>query len=271
MQSSRHPFHRRPAVRIAAFTLLAVVTVMLLVQSWHEVRREPLPDFDAMENVVERKRAFFGYLAPRVQAANERVRQQRARLQALAGRLRAGEALTGSERRWLGRLADQYEIDPADPPELDAVVDILLRRVDTVPPALALVQAAIESGWGRSRFAREGNNLFGHWCYEPGCGLVPRARERGAGHEVARFASVAESVARYLHNLNTHPAYLDLRLLRAELRRQGRRPTATALADGLLQYSSRRERYVRQVRNALDSNAELLARSLAEAAKETAP
>lgn len=265
MHTSRIPVLHRPAVRGALYAVLTVATVLLLIQSWHNVQREPLPDFRAIEEVGARKQAFFAYLAPLVQAANDRLREQRARLQVLAARLDAGEQLAPGERRWLRRLASEYEIESAGHGALAGVVETLLRRVDTVPPALALVQAAIESGWGRSRFAREGNNLFGHWCYEPGCGLVPRARERGAGHEVARFRSAAESVARYLHNLNTHPAYLEFRLLRAELRRQGQRPSALLLADGLLEYSIRRERYVRQVKRALERNAELLRRSLAGA------
>ena len=125
---------------------------------------------------------------------------------------------------------------------------------------LALVQAATESGWGRSRFALEGNNLFGHWCYEPGCGLVPARRNQGAAHEVAAFDSISESVSRYLHNLNTHAAYAPLRAIRARLRQQDEPPTAMALADGLVLYSERRDEYVDEIKSVIRVNRPIIAR-----------
>mgnify|MGYP002064425563 CR=1 FL=1 len=99
-----------------------------------------------------------------------------------------------------------------------ALLAELRRRVDTVPIRLALAQAAKESGWGTSRFARKGNNFFGQWCYDEGCGLVPRARGEGRSHEVRAFDSPGDSVASYLRNINTHHGYRELRHARAGLR-----------------------------------------------------
>jgi uncharacterized FlgJ-related protein len=130
----------------------------------------------------------------------------------------------------------------------------LLQRVDTLPVSLVLAQAAIESGWGTSRFAREGNNLFGQWCFDPGCGLVPAARRTGARHEVAAYASVNDSIDAYLLNINTHSAYRDLRELRARARAEGREPTGLELATGLRSYSERGELYVQDVRSIIRGN-----------------
>jgi len=222
-----------------------------------------LPDFSTISDIPERKQAFFEFLAPMVDAENERVLAQRARLLDLAERIRAGDRLGWLDRRWLGSLAEEYEV--AWNPDLDEserleALELLERRVDAVPVPLALVQAATESGWGRSRFATEGNNLFGHWCYEPGCGLVPGRRNADAAHEVAAFDSVSHSVSRYLHNLNTHAAYAPLRAIRARLRRQGESLTAMALADGLLLYSERREDYVEEIKTVIRINRPIINR-----------
>lgn len=222
-----------------------------------------LPDFSAIEDISERKQSFFAFLAPKVEAENERVLEQRARLLDIAERMRKGAPPGWLDRRWLARLAEEYEVawgpDLGESERMEAVAK-LERRVDAVPVPLALVQAATESGWGRSRFATEGNNLFGHWCYEAGCGLVPARRNTGAAHEVATFESVSESVSRYLHNLNTHAAYAPLRAIRARLRRQDEPLTAMALADGLVRYSERREEYVDEIKTVIRINRPIIAR-----------
>lgn len=234
--------------------VIGLVLVALLVASIFNVRQDrQLPDFDAIEDIPERKQAFFEFLAPIVMAENQRVLERRERLLDLAGKLRADEGIGWLDRRWLGQLAKAYAVD-WDPDSPLESIEPLERRVDAVPVSLALVQAATESGWGRSRFATEANNLFGHWCYQPGCGLVPERRNTGAGHEVAAFDSVADSVERYLRNLNTHAAYAPLRAIRARMRRNGESPTAMALADGLIRYSERREDYVAEIKNVIRVN-----------------
>ena len=92
------------------------------------------------------------------------------------------------------------------------------------------------------------HNGFGKWCFEPGCGIVPKRRAAGARHEVRDFDSVEDAVSAYLHNINTGRAYQRLREIRADLRRAGEKPSAIALADGLLFYSERREEYVNEVK-----------------------
>ena len=105
-------------------------------------------------------------------------------------------------------------------PDFEAIVDVRERKAAFFafllgPVDLALVQAAVESGWGRSRFALVGNNLFGTRCLRRGCGLVPTQRSPGEVYEVRRFRSIEEAVAAYMHNLNTHAGYDEFRRLRA--------------------------------------------------------
>jgi len=238
---------------------LATLVLAAVVAGWLLTRPTKLPDFDAIEDVRARKTAFFSYLAPLVEAENDRIADQRSRLLELADELDEGQTPGWLQQRWLRRLAVAYEVEGEDEP--GGLIETLKRRVDTIPVPLVLVQAAKESGWGRSRYAVRGNNLFGQWCYASGCGFVPRRRAPGAFHEVARFDSPADAVASYMENLNTHPAYVPLREIRASLRRGGSKPTALELADGLLLYSERRGDYVKEVKSMIRVNRELIAES----------
>jgi len=213
---------------------------------------EPMPDFTAIDDAGERKARFIAYIRPVVEQVNGEVRAERERLQRVAERWREHNELGRREERWLNRLAARYRLDPAR--DTGELVAALRRRVDTVPTGLAVAQAAKESGWGTSRFARQGNNLFGEWCYTQGCGLVPGARAAGASHEVEAFATVGDSVRSYIRNLNTNNAYRELRDRRARMRAEGKDPTALALAAGLRRYSERGQAYVDELRALIRSN-----------------
>lgn len=258
MQTNERPEMEQPrriAVSVRPRTGVAVAAAVLVVVLgvlWATAPRS-LPDFDAIDQVDQRKQAFFEFLAPIVAEENRRVLEARERLLRIVDEVEEGGSPGWLDRRWLAGLSARYEVewDPRRPAEN---LDILARRVDAVPISLALVQAATESGWGRSRFAVEANNLFGHWCYRRGCGIVPNRRNAGAAHEVAAFDSVRQSVRRYLANLNTHDAYRPLREIRARLRESDEPVTAIALADGLTRYSERRDEYVDEIKTVIRVN-----------------
>jgi len=212
------------------------------------------PDFGSIRDVSTKKKRFFGFLRPKVEEENARIRKKRERLLKLYEKHRRGEELSRDDLEFLGGLVSEYDVGEAPDVESRQMWETLLRRVDTVPAELALAQAAIESGWGTSRFARQGNNFFGMWCFRGGCGLVPSERDSGANHEVARYGSVAESVRAYLHNLNTGPAYEKLRQLRYERRQSGEALDACSLVEGLRNYSERRDEYVKEVKNMIKFN-----------------
>lgn len=244
----------------------AALVALALVALWALLRPAPeiLPDFTDIERAEVRKEAFFEFLAPIVTSENARVLEQRRQLLEIAPKVDNDQPLPLLDRHWMRKLAAEYEL--AWPGESrEQTLDLLKRRVDGVPAPLALVQAAKESGWGRSRFARLGNNLFGHWCYVRGCGLVPSRRNTDAAHEVAAFDSVRHSVRRYLNNLNTHSSYLPLRRIREAQRQAGEQPRALALADGLIRYSERREAYVREIKQIIRTNRDLIEQFVADA------
>lgn len=238
--------------RLLAYSLLGLlVFLLLLLCQWLLVERQDfgeLPDFAAIENVDEMKEAFYTYLKPVARHHNNTIREHRARLKALQRQQGEGRPLSSADQGWLRKLSAQYELEweGGEPP--DGLLQRLLLRVDTIPLPLALVQAAKESGWGRSRFAVEANNLFGQWCYSEGCGIVPANRSAAASHEVEVFGSVSEAMRRYMNNLNTHESYQDFRRLRAQRRENEQPLTGIALAAALIYYSERREDYVDDIR-----------------------
>ena len=240
---------RRLELSLAALMVLVLVFSFLRsTDSPDEWSESPLPDFAAIDDVQEMKAAFFDYLTPIIQHQNEIIMQQRGELQQMLAKVEQGDELTGKQLQRLTELASRYEYELVEGDPQGSLRQMLL-RVDQLPLPLALVQAAKESGWGRSRFAREANNLFGQWCYSAGCGLIPAQRPAGEIYEVQKFDTVGDAIAAYLHNLNTHDPYQSLRLMRAGMRAAGESLDAEQLADGLLRYSQRREVYVEEVKS----------------------
>lgn len=210
-------------------------------------------DFDTNLGADQRKKFFFMGLLPMVLLANESIEQERRTLLAMLDRFKQEHVLSDEDRKWLKQLTRSYGLH-GDPLSDQRTQDLLLRRVDTIPPALALAQAANESAWGMSRFARQGNNLFGQWTFQPGTGIVPKNRPPGAIYEVQRFKNLYASIRGYLRNLNTHSAYQGLRLTREKLRRAGQPVTGRALARNLTRYSSRGSEYVNEIRAMISQN-----------------
>lgn len=238
--------------RFKPITIAAVVAVGMLLL-WGRGCRSSMPDFGAYENVQEKKDAFFGYLLPHIEAVNAAILADRADLQAIRDDMAEGDSPGWLDRRRLGQLTEDYDLEAPEEISL-GFVDRLLRRVDVVAPSLVLAQAANESAWGTSRFARQGNNLFGMRTYEPGTGIVPTGRPAGATWEVAAYPSVRGSIDAYAHNLNTNDSYRQMRRIRADLRLRDQTISGLALAGGLLRYSERGAEYVAIIRSMIRSN-----------------
>ena len=207
-----------------------------------------VPDFTAIYDVREKKKAFFSYFLPLVEQQNEYILAHRGRLLVLSAQQ---GALTEKDAKWLTKMGRIYRVKGK--PDNQWFAEMLL-RVDVVPPSLALAQAANESGWGTSRFSREGNNYFGQWCFKKGCGLVPNSRSHGFTHEVRKFDEVSDSVRSYMHNLNSHREYQALRELRANARENRMIITGAYLAQGLGSYSERGYKYVDELVRMINGN-----------------
>jgi Bax protein len=191
-------------------------------------------DLPTLDSIDTRKQVFIKMMLPLLLAENERVLERRARLIELRHRLETGAGASPEDMTWLAALAERYGANDGD-------LDELARRVDAVPPSLAIAQAALETGWGTSRAAQRSRNVFGHMAY-------------GGGAPTKPFDSLGGAVEAYVHNLNIHRAYGGFREERARMRVAGTIPDGFALAAELLRYSERKHDYVRDVRGLIRSN-----------------
>ena len=196
----------------------------------------------APELPPELKKEYFLFVyAPLVLESNEAIGRDRARLLELA----AGTGLDAADTAWLRELAVAYALQPPaeGPPDAGLIAE-LKQRVDSVPPSLALAQAAVESGWSTSRFSDQGNALFGQWTWGED-GITPtEQRDELGNYKIRAFATPEASIAAYMRNLNTHRSYADFRRERELARAAGRTPTGTELAPTLIAYSEKGQEYV---------------------------
>tara|TARA_R110001583_G_scaffold62367_4_gene183497 strand:- start:2825 stop:3610 length:786 start_codon:yes stop_codon:yes gene_type:complete len=231
--------------RLSIILTLFVIVCITVYSFWSSA-----PNFSDYEAGSERKTAFFNYFSPLIEENNKAIASSRKQL-ILWNQNRNN--IGWWDARKLADLATQYRVKNFSIDD-DATWEKLLKKVDVLPPSLVLAQAANESAWGTSRFAKLGNNYFGQWCFKHGCGLVPKQRDSGKAHEVAAFYSPQESLESYMHNLNSHSAYQSLRNIRAQLRRANQPLTGIALAAGLASYSERGEKYIAELREMIKFN-----------------
>jgi len=195
------------------------------------------PSFESIENTIVRKEVFFNYLLPTIHKKNAEIIELRNSI--LNNKLSINE---------LGKLATKYRIkSPVTQEELLKVIDIL-------PPSLILAQAANESNWGRSRFAKDFNNYFGIWCFSKGCGVIPKERDTGATHEVASFNSLEECIDYYVLNINRSYAYEELRLIRENQRNNLQPIQGIVLAEGLGNYAFPGIEYIDTIKSVIQYN-----------------
>lgn len=202
--------------------------------------------------VPQKKEIFYRFMLPLVMHANAMVQERRSRLRRMSLALAAGQPIETEDLDWLREVSVLLRIMDEETAatlgqssaETQAVIGEALHRLDVIPAGLALGQAAYESGYGTSRFAVAGNALFGQWTFG-GEGMVPNQQRRQLGdHRIASFEWPFDSVRAYFINLSSHPAYAELRRLRAELKGEGKPVTSLDLADGLIRYSERGQAYV---------------------------
>ncbi len=191
---------------------------------------------------------FIADMLEATEQNNQSILKQRKHLLALQQQHQKQQPLSASQQQWLNKLAKSYKLNNPDFTKA-STWSTLTQRVDVIPASLVIAQAANESAWGKSRFAKQANNYFGQWCSVPGCGIVPKQRSHGARHEVKKFSSLQASIAGYMKNLNTHTAYASLRHIRAQERQKQQIPSGYAMAAGLTRYSGLGSAYVRAIRS----------------------
>ena len=195
-----------------------------------------------IENTKKRKELFIQIVLPLILQENNNIKLDRLRLFAIINKSNN----TNAEKKWLDKKYKQYGV-----PSKDLLT--LKIRMDEIPVSLALAQAAKETGWGTSRFAQEGNALFGQWTWS-GEGLKPKEAERNEGHKVMKFNILQASVRAYQRNINTHSTYKEFRLARAQLRDLGKPLDSIVLSEYLDEYAETGNQYVEVLKKIINQN-----------------
>ncbi len=204
---------------------------------------KPVPNFSNIKDPTIRKQAFINTITREARPILHAIDKQRTVLMGLYLRYRAGDPLSLHEQQWVLKMAHHLEVGDFDSDHPKSWLT-LIQRTDTIPLSLLIAQAAIESAWGTSRFAREGNNYFGIWCSRPGCGIIPKRRAEGATHEVERYPTLELAIRKYIHILNTRSAFQELRNLRHQQRTSLLSPSGTMLIKGLARYAENGNEYM---------------------------
>jgi uncharacterized FlgJ-related protein len=203
-------------------------------------------------HVPDKKRFFIFVFAPLILRSNELILEERRQLEAMLKK----PTLSDTDQKWLKDLAVDYGLAAADSTLDASSIDRteLLARVDAVPVSLALAQAATESGWGTSRFADEGNALFGQWSWSKSAMIPENARAELGHYGVRAFETPFHSIAAYMDNLNSHARYAKFRAARAAARAAGKPASGLDLVDTLDAYSERGADYVKEIRQMIQRN-----------------
>ena len=195
-----------------------------------------------IENTTERKEFFIQIILPLILEENNNIRSDRRTLFGIINKSNN----TNLEKKWLEKKYKQYGVISKD-------LSVLKIRMDIVPVSLAIAQAAKETGWGTSRFAQEGNALFGQWTWS-GEGLKPKEADETEGHKVMKFNVLQASVRAYQRNLNTHRSYKNFRLARAELRDREKPLDSLILSKFLNNYAETGDKYVEVLQKIIKQN-----------------
>tara|TARA_Y100001970_G_scaffold269275_1_gene361514 strand:+ start:1581 stop:2582 length:1002 start_codon:yes stop_codon:yes gene_type:complete len=185
----------------------------------------------------ESKKDFVKTLLPLISYENQNILLERSKLENIRNFLDNNNTLTASDLNFLNKISKKYRLKAKDKHKYD-LVNELLDLVDVIPNSIVLAQAANESGWGTSRFAREFNALFGEYTYDFASGVVPLMRAKGEKHLVKSFDSVNKSVQSYFNNLNSHYAYKDFRDVRKLMRQNNNFSNIELLVNELDTYAA---------------------------------
>ncbi len=204
-------------------------------------------DFMEIQPVNERKKLFINTLLPIIYAENLKILEDRKKILDWWSESQGENFSRDFWPAWLFELSEKYDA-------ADSNLGNLLIKVDVIPISMALSQAAIESGWGTSRYLREGNAVYGQYTFEKNKGIEPAKRGSSQKFFIRKFENLSESTKSYFKNINTHSAYAGLREERKKLRMNGEVLSGLKLADFLTSYSERKQEYVKDVKKIIESN-----------------
>ena len=199
-------------------------------------------DLDELQSTKLKKETFIKIVLPLIVAENERIIADREKLLVLSNK----KFTTDLEKQWIRQKLLEYKVKKGNLKEL-------LVRMDIIPTSIALAQAAKESGWGTSRFALEGNAIFGQWTWS-GQGIAPLDRESNKNHKILKFPILRASVKAYQNNLNTHKSYSKFRQKRNNLREKKKKIAGLELTETLNNYAQTGSEYTKILNQIIRQN-----------------
>ncbi len=204
------------------------------------------------QHLSEQKQQFVKTVLPLIINENQKILSNRNNLIVLRSKLTENNSLNSFELNKLRKLSKKYKLEFDNEHKME-IIDKLLLRVEMIPNSIVLAQAAIESGWGSSRFAQEYNALFGEYTYDNTKGVIPLERENGERHLIKAFNSYNNSVESYFNNINSHYAYEDFRDIRNIMRTRNNFSNVNLLVDRLSTYAED-ENYIKTIKQVIKSN-----------------
>jgi Bax protein len=198
-------------------------------------------DLDSIRSTKKKKETFLKILLPLIVAENEKIEKDKNFLMKILKENNKPE-----NKKWINKKYRDYKVSKKD-------INQLILKMDVIPISIALAQAAKESGWGTSRFALEGNAIFGQWTWK-GDGIEPLEKSSNQNHKILKFPLLRASVKAYITNLNTHNGYKDFRIKRFELRKQNKPLVGKELIDELDNYAQTGKEYTKVLRQIIEQN-----------------
>ena len=196
-----------------------------------------------IDNIGDRKKLFIKVILPLIIYENNKIQEDRNYLNQISRE----KSLSEQEKVWLDKKFKEYKVKASE-------IEELKKRMDVIPPSLAIAQAAYETGWGTSRFAMEGNSLYGARTWKKGKGIVPNDRGEEQKFEVLSFKIIRASISSYKKNLNTHQSYNEFRKARAIQRKEKNRVFGLELSQYLNKYSEIGGVYVQRLKKIIEQN-----------------
>jgi len=198
-------------------------------------------DLNQIKSIKEKKETFLQILLPLIVAENQKIKEDRKYLFKI---LKENEST--ERKKWLNKKYKSYKVS-------DKNINELIEKIDIIPTSIALAQAAKESGWGTSRFALEGNAIYGQWTWN-GDGIEPLEKTKDQNHKILKFPLLRASVKAYISNLNSHRGYKNFRVKRLEMRKQNKQLTGLDLIHELDNYAQTGKEYTKILEKIIEQN-----------------
>lgn len=230
--------------RFKIFTISTLLFATFVFQSKAALPKE----YYSINSTEKKKEYFYNYFYDLIKKENLNILEEREFIKRFLDKNILNIDFNSSDFEKLLDLKKKYKVNKL------LSKSQYLKKIDVIPPSMALAQAAVESGWGKSRFIKEANNVFGHWTYNPRIGMMPLSRNEDATHYIRIFKTIQDSISAYMLNLNRNNAYKKFQNLRYKQRQNNQLPNGLTLSQTMLKYSGIGHNYLEILENLIKNS-----------------